>query len=180
MQRLLLTVSALAALATPGLLLAQAPPQDARQDTRQDNRDNRGDMRQDNRDHRGDVRQDNRDHRADARQDQRQDMRARVYNRNDRNWYRGRPEFNGYNGVRPGQWFIPGRGYIRPDPRFYNYTWRIGGFVPFGLRGYYVTDPYVYGLPRAPYSFRYVFLGNTVALINVRNGRIVRTYPNLF
>lgn len=171
MKRLLLAASALAVLAGPAASLAQpADQRDMRQDQRQDNRqDRRQDMRPD------------RD--QDMRQDRRQDMRQdrRVWNRNDRFWWRGRPEFRDYAGVRPGQWFIPGRGYVRPIPGYYNYAWRVGGFVPFALRSYVVFDPYVYGLPPAPPAFRYVFVGNgTIALINRFNGKIVRVYPGFY
>ena len=170
MKRLLLTASAVAVLAVPALATAQpAPgPAPAQRDWRQDQRQ---DMRQDQR----------QDMRQDYRQDMRQNARDHVWNRDNRYWWRGRPEFSGYAGVRPGFWFVPGRGYIRPLPGYYNYAWRIGGVVPFALRSYVVVNPYVFGLPPAPPSFRYVFLGNgTVAMINRYNGRIVRVFPGLY
>ena len=119
--------------------------------------------------------------RDDMRQDQRQDMRQRTWNRNDRAWWRGRPEFSTYAGVRPGQWFIPGRGYVRAIPGYYNYAWRVGAFVPFALRSYVVFNPYVYGLPPAPPALRYVFLGNgMIALISRHSGRIISVYPGRY
>ena len=52
--------------------------------------------------------------------------------------------------------------------------------MPPALRGYAVVDPDVYGLPFAPRGFRYVYLGNNVALISLRNGRIVSIVPNVY
>ena len=48
------------------------------------------------------------------------------------------------------------------------------------LRGYAVADPYVYGLPFAPRGLRYVYVGNNVALISMRTGRIVSIVPNVY
>jgi hypothetical protein len=52
--------------------------------------------------------------------------------------------------------------------------------VPPELRGYGLADPYVYGLPPAPYGFRYIYLANNVALIRMGTGRIVRIVPNVY
>src|SRR5471030_998481 len=60
------------------------------------------------------------------------------WNRGNPNWWRGRPEFRDYAGARPGFWFRPGFGYFRVDPRWYGFTWRVGGFVPIEFRNYYV------------------------------------------
>ena len=98
----------------------------------------------------------------------------------NRSWWRGRPEFNGYAGVRTGFWFIPGRGYFRPDPQWYRYSWRVGVVVPPIFRGYIVTNPYIYGLAPAPYGFRYIYLGNSVVLMSTRDGRIVRVMANVY
>jgi len=161
MKNLLLTVSAVAAIAAPALSMAQPnPPTIVRQE------------------HNEAVRH-------DVRQDVRQDVRydanhMHVWSAGDHSWWRGRPEFAGYAGVRTGFWFVPGRGYIRPDARWYGFAWRVGGFVPAELRGYYVADPFVYGLTPVGPAFRYVYLGNSIALMNVYNGRIVRVYPNTY
>jgi Ni/Co efflux regulator RcnB len=102
------------------------------------------------------------------------------WDRGNPNWWRGRPEFRDYAGERAGYWYAPGRGYYRPDPRWYAYHWAVGAYVPFELRGYYVADPYFYGLAPAPYGLRYIHLHNHIALIDVHNGRIVRIVPHVY
>ena len=161
MKNLLLTASAIAAIAAPALSMAQGYQQPANPPTVV--RDQRQAQRQ-----------------QDNRQAVRQDMRERVWNRNDRNWWRGRSDFAGYAGVRSGFWFVPGRGYIRPDPRWYGFSWRVGGLVPFEFRNYYVANPYVYGLSPPPPAYRYVYLGRNIALIAIDSGRIVRVIPNVY
>lgn len=177
MKKFLLNACAIASIVVPGMSLAQnygdnhAPPPAVR--------DERHDQRQDQR----------QDYRQDQRQDYRQDVRQDVRANFDRNhmwapgnrfWWRGRPEFVGYVGARPGFWFIPGQGYIRPDPRWYGFSWQVGGFVPSIFWNYAVPNPFIYGLQPAPYGFRYIYLGNNVVLMNVHNGRIVRVMSHVF
>ena len=107
-------------------------------------------------------------------------MRHPGGDRSNPNWWRGRPEFRDYAGWREGFWYAPGRGYFRVDPAWYAYNWDVGVVVPFALRSYYVADPYVYGLPPAEVGFRYIYLRNHVALINMRSGRIVRMVRGVY
>jgi Ni/Co efflux regulator RcnB len=102
------------------------------------------------------------------------------WNRGNPNWWRGRPEFRDYAGARPGFWYRPGFGYFRVDPRWYGFTWRIGGFVPLEFRNYYVQNPYDYGLPPPPYGYAYVYLGNSIALMSLVSGAIVQVFPNVY
>ena len=165
MKKFLLNACAVASIAAPGLALAQnygdnhAPPPA--------------------------VRDDRHDYRQEVRHDVRQDVRenydhTHMWAPGNRFWWRGRPEFAGYVGVRPGFWFIPGHGYIRPDPRWYGYSWQVGGFVPSIFWNYVVPNPYIYGLAPAPFGFRYIYLGHNVVLMNVHNGRIVRVMANVY
>ena len=89
-------------------------------------------------------------------------------------WWRERRGFEAYEGRRDGFWFAPGYGYYRPDPRWYGFNWYVGFTVPFELRSYYVSDPYDYGLPPAPYGCEWIFLGNQLVLINMETGQIVQ------
>ena len=89
-------------------------------------------------------------------------------------WWRGHRGFDGYQGRRDGFWFAPGYGYYQPDPRWYDYDWEIGVSVPYGLRSYYINDPYAYDLPPAPYGCAWIFLGNEMVLIDIRSGQIVQ------
>jgi Ni/Co efflux regulator RcnB len=125
------------------------------------------------------------------RQDWRADQRQRInpqprvtqregWNRDNRNWWRGRSEFRGYAGRRAGYWYTPGRGYFRVDPRWYGYSWRIGGYVPWAFRDYYVEDPYLFGLPPAPYGYAYVYLDNNIVLMSLETGLIVQVISDLY
>jgi Ni/Co efflux regulator RcnB len=188
MKNLLLTASAIASLALPTLGLAQgyddhanrdrpAAQQDARHDARADDRhDDRHDGRPD-----FDKGRPGYDHARPGYDHGRPGYdHVRAWSPGNRTWWRGRPEFAGYAGARNGFWFVPGRGYVNPGARWFGYGWRVGAFVPAELRGYAVVDPYLYGLPRASYGMRYVYLGNNVALISMRSGRIIRMVPNVY
>ncbi len=193
MRKLLLNAAAIASIALPAMALAQdnqdrgAPDRAAAAAADARHQDQRQDQRQDQhqvyrQDQRPDVRP---DQHSDNRQVMRQDGRVdwnhqHMWNRADRSWWRGRPEFNGYVGVRSGYWFVPGRGYIRPDPRWYGYNWQVGGVVPRLFWDFTVINPYIYGLPPAPPAYRYVYLGNNIALISRYSGRIVRIIPNVY
>ena len=182
MKRILLAVSAIATLALPAVSFAQnaqdnrAAARDVRQDTRQDVR----------KDVRKDTRQDvGRDTRQDVRQDVRRDVRADVrpgrgWDRNNRNWWRGRPGFDRYAGRRAGFWYAPGRGYFRPDSRWIGYHWRVGGYVPGAYRGFYVQDPYFYHLRPVPYGYRYVYLDNNIVLMALATGLIAQVVSNVY
>jgi len=86
---------------------------------------------------------------------QQNDVRQAVrWNRADRRWMQQRREFQAYSGRRAGFWFAPGQGYVRVDPRFSGYGWRVGVVVPWQLRSYAVADPWFYGVDPAPPGFR--------------------------
>ena len=73
----------------------------------------------------GQQRQDRRDDRRDWRQDQR---RVERWDRNNRDWWRGRPEFRDYRGAR---WDRDGDGVPTRYDRVYNPRWdRDGDGVP--------------------------------------------------
>jgi Ni/Co efflux regulator RcnB len=103
---------------------------------------------------------------------------GRTWNRNggrlSGDWWRGRQGFERYEGHRRGFWFAPGWGYYQVNPRWYGYDWEIGGIVPYELRSYYVSDPYDYGLPPAPYGAAWVFLGDQIVLIDLQSGEIIQ------
>lgn len=90
------------------------------------------------------------------------------------NWWRGRTGFNSYYGHRAGFWFAPGWGYYQVDPRWYDFDWVVGAVVPYELQSYYISDPYEYGLPPAPYGCEWIFLGDQIALIDLSSGQVVQ------
>ncbi|HEY2481851.1 MAG TPA: RcnB family protein [Caulobacteraceae bacterium] len=89
-------------------------------------------------------------------------------------WWRGRRGWESYEGRRNGFWFAPGWGYYSVDPRWYGYDWEVGAIVPYEFRSYYVTDPYDYGLPPAPYGCAWIFLGDEIVLIDLNTGAIIQ------
>ncbi|MDI1282155.1 RcnB family protein [Brevundimonas sp.] len=170
-------VIAVALATTAAPLAAQAQSRgdrhEQRQDRRDDRRDHRQDRREDRRDDRQDRRSDHRDYRADRRDDHRDYRSSQRYDRNNRDWYRGRSDFNDYRGARNGYWYAPSYGYYRVNPRYNRHRWQRGHTLPVAYRGYYVRDPYVYGLRQAPRGYRYVHAGNDIVLMAVATGLIV-------
>ncbi|HEY1878374.1 MAG TPA: RcnB family protein [Caulobacteraceae bacterium] len=88
-------------------------------------------------------------------------------------WWRGRTGFNGYYGRRQGYWFAPGWGYYQVDPQWLGFNWAVGAVVPYQLQSYYISDPYEYGLPPAPYGCEWIFLGDQIVLIDLSSGAIL-------
>jgi Ni/Co efflux regulator RcnB len=167
---------ALATTAAPLAAEAQSRNQH-RREHRQERRDDRREWRQDNRNDRREWRQDNRNDRREWRQD---DRRDRHWDRNDRNWWRGRDDFRDYRGARRGYWYAPSYGYYRVEPRYYGYRWTRGAYLPPAYRGYYVRDPYVYGLRPAPRGYRYVYAGDDIVMIAIATGLIASVISNVF
>ena len=100
--------------------------------------------------------------------------------RDNRDWWRHRPEYRDYRGARNGYWYAPGHGYYRVEPRYYGYRWRTGGYLPSAYRGYYVNDPYYYGLRPAPRGYRYVHAGNDILMIAVATGLIASVLHDIY
>ncbi len=50
--------------------------------------------------------------------------------------------------------------------------------MPPAYRGYYVQDPYYYGLRPAPAGYRWVYLNNNFALMAVASGLIADIIVN--
>ncbi len=174
MKRLILVAATLATMTAPMLASAQ---------TRELN-DDRRELRQDYRDAardgvvtRGERRELNND-----RRELNQDRRAteRRWDRNDRNWWRGRNDFRDYSGVRSGYWYAPGYGYYSVDPRYARYSWRRGGVVPQAYRNRVVVDPYVYGLRPAGRGQRWVYVDNNLVLMSVATGMIADIVAGAF
>lgn len=136
----------------------------------------RHEYRQDRRDDRRDYREERREDRQDYRRDRREDR----WDRSNRDWWRGRPEFRGYNGPRRGYWYAPGHGYYRVEPRYYGYRWTRGAYLPPAYRHYYVNDYGYYGLRPPPPGYRYVYAGGDILMIAVASGLIASVLSNVF
>lgn len=139
--------------------MASAQNAELRQD-RRDIREERRDLRDAQRyGDRQDVREERRDLR-EARQEYREDWRD--YRRAHRDVYR-MPAYVGPRGYR----YRPVVVGHRFEPIFYG-------------RRYIIADPWRYRLPRAEGNRRWVRYGNDVALVNIRNGRVIQVYNNFF
>lgn len=144
---------------------------DNRREYRQDRRGDRREFRDERRDDRRDFRSDRRDDRQDYRGDRRNDR----WDRNNRDWWRGRADFRGYEGPRRGHWYAPGYGYHRVEPRYQGYRWSRGSYLPSAYHRYYVNDPYYYNLRQAPYGHRWVHADNDILLVALATGLIADT-----
>jgi Ni/Co efflux regulator RcnB len=120
---------------------------------------------------------DRREVQHDRRETQR-DNRVIRYDRHRADTWRGRAEWRGYNGARAGYWYAPGYGYRQLDRRWVNHNWRRGEYVPAAYRGYYVQDPYYYGLRAAPPGQRWVYLNGNFALMALTTGLIADIVAN--
>jgi len=168
-----LAIAAPMAVPTPAEAQSRYDRHDDRRDFRQDRRDDRRDYRQDRRADRRDFRQDRRYDRRDYRENQR-------WERNNRDWWRGRSDFRDYRGPRSGYWYAPSHGYYRVEPRYHNYRWQRGHYLPPAYRTYYVRDPHVYGLRQAPRGYRYVHAGNDIVLIAIATGLIASVLSGVY
>lgn len=176
MKRLILAAAALAAVGAP--VAASAQDWRDRQERREDTREYRRDLNRAARDGRITDRE-QRELNRDAREI-RQDNRALRYDRNRADTWRGRAEWRGFNGARPGYWYAPGYGYRPIDRRWYGHAWRRGEYVPVAYRGYYVQDPYYYGLRPAPRGYRWVYLNGNFALMALTTGLIADLVFNAY
>ena len=172
-----IAVLALATTAAP--MMAQAQERHYRDGPRHDARDNRRDDR--GRGPGRDVRPDHRPapHNVRPHNGPRHAAPAR-WERGNRDWWRGRPEFRDYRGARNGYWYAPGHGYYRVEPRYYNYRWRTGAYLPSAYRGYVVHDPAFYGLRPAPRGYRYVYAGNDIVMIAIATGLITSVLNGIY
>ncbi len=173
MRKLILAAVALAAVAGPVAASAQSYGE-VRRDQREV-QDDRRELRRDYRDaardgyiDRGEARELRRDQR-DVRDSGREFRRDR-FDFNDRRSWQDRAEWRDFRGRRDGYWYAPGYGYQRIGPGWR--AWNRGDRLPAAYRGYYVQDPYYYGLRPAPRGYRWVYGNNNFLLTALASGLI--------
>ncbi|WP_372706590.1 RcnB family protein [Brevundimonas sp.] len=125
-------------------------------------------------------RNDSQDYRAGRRDDRQDFRREQRRDHNNRDWWRGRDDFRDYRGARNGYWYAPSYGYYRVEPRFQDFRWQRGGYLPHGYRSYSVRDPHAYNLRPAPRGYRYVHAGGDIVLIAAATGLIVGVLNNAY
>lgn len=175
MKYLLYATVALATVAAP--MAASAQPGHERREDRRELRDDRRELKEDRRDARRDGVVTPREQRELAR-DRAEVRRSQAevrYNRARADTWRDRAEWRGYRGARPGYWYAPGYGY---HPVTRGYTWRRGAYVPRAYRGYYVQDPYYYGLRAPPPGHRWVYADGNFVLMALATGLIASVVAN--
>ncbi len=174
MKTMLYAAVALATLSAP---LAASAQGYERRENRQELREDRRELREDRRDARRDGVITPREQRELARDrgEVRESRRDLRYDRRRADTYRDRAEWRGYRGARNGYFYAPGYGYQRMNR---GYNWRRGAYVPASYRGYYVQDPYYYGLSAPPRGHRWVYADGNFVLMALATGLIANVIVN--
>jgi Ni/Co efflux regulator RcnB len=100
--------------------------------------------------------------------------------RGNSNWWRGRPEFRGYEGERAGFWFAPGFGYLTLPATYRGHHWGVGEYMPAVFWEYRVANWTAYGLYPAPYGCAWVWIEGGVALIDLTDGYVMDVEYGLY
>lgn len=156
---------------------------DARPDGRNDPRRDRPDYRPDDRrndrwqsdNRRPQVRRDrDRSHYRDFQRNWNRDQWRRDFDRRHRpDWWRSDNRFRGWSGVRLGFYFAPGYGYYSVPRSYWNRRWSVGQFLPDVFWRYQVNDYRTYGLGYPPPGTRWVYVDNSIYLIDEYDGYII-------
>ncbi|WP_292051447.1 MULTISPECIES: RcnB family protein [unclassified Brevundimonas] len=98
----------------------------------------------------------------------------RDFERNRRaDWWRHDNRFRSWSGVRIGYYFAPGYGYYSVPRSYWNRHWQVGQFLPDVFWRYQVNDYRTYGLGYPPPGTRWVYVDNSIYLIDEYDGYIV-------
>jgi Ni/Co efflux regulator RcnB len=102
------------------------------------------------------------------------------WNRGDRDWWRGRPEWRDYRGERPGFWYAPGYGYYPVDRALWRHEWRRGEYLPEAYRHRVVRDWAWFGVRPPPRGYAWVWCGRQIALVSQGSGLILDVEEAVF
>jgi len=98
----------------------------------------------------------------------------RDWNRSHRSdWWRNDHRFRGWNGVRLGFYFAPGYGYYSVPRSYWGQRYFEGQYLPSIFWRYQMNDWRTYGLGFPPIGTRWVYVDNTVYLIDEYDGYII-------
>jgi len=130
----------------------------------------------------------NDDHRGGRDRDrQRQEYRNRFdsgrwqqnWSRSHRDdWWRNDYRFRGWNGVRFGFYFAPGYGYYSVPRSYYGQQFYVGQYLPSIFWRYSINDYRTYGLGYPPEGTRWVYVDNSIYLIDEYDGYIIDVIRN--
>lgn len=93
--------------------------------------------------------------------------------RHDRDWWRHDRRFRGWSGVRIGFYFAPGYGYYSVPRAYWNRQYYVGQYLPDVFWRYQVNDWRTYGLGYPPPGTRWVYVDNSIYLIDEYDGYII-------
>jgi len=105
--------------------------------------------------------------------------RGTVWQR-DRNWWRGNDAFRNYSGVRLNFFFAPGFGYYSVPLKYRQHSWHPGDYLPRYFMRYVVNDYRSYGLPRPPYNCRWIWVNNSILLVDRSDRYILDEVSNIW
>ncbi|HEX8470323.1 MAG TPA: RcnB family protein [Brevundimonas sp.] len=88
-------------------------------------------------------------------------------------WWRNDNRFRGWNGARIGFYFAPGYGYYSVPRNYYGQTFHEGQYLPSIFWRYSVNDYRTYGLGFPPEGTRWVYVDNSIYLIDQYDGYII-------
>ena len=91
--------------------------------------------------------------------------RGTVWQR-DRDWWRGNSAFRDYSGPRLNFYFAPGFGYYNVPREYWRRSWHAGDYLPRYFMRYVVNDYRSYGLPRPPYNCRWIWVNDSILLVD--------------
>jgi Ni/Co efflux regulator RcnB len=103
-----------------------------------------------------------------------------IWNRHNRSWWRGRPEWRGYAGRREGFSFAPGYGYYRIEPRLRGRHWRRGEYLPEVYRHHFVSDWAWFGVRSPPRGYAWVWSGDQIVLVSLGSGLILDVVSDVY
>ena len=98
----------------------------------------------------------------------------------DRNWWRGNNAFRDYNGPRLYFYFAPGFGYYDVPRQYWRRSWHAGDFLPRYFMRFVVNDYRSYGLPRPPYNCRWIWVNNSILLVDRSDRYILDEVSNIW
>lgn len=102
------------------------------------------------------------------------DRWRRDWNRSHRSdWWRNDRRFRSFTGVRLGFYFAPGYGYYNVPRSYYGRQWGPGEYLPSIFWRYQLNDWRDYGLGMPPIGTRWVWVDNSIYLIDSFDGYII-------
>jgi len=106
--------------------------------------------------------------------------RGHVVWGHDHFWWRGNPAFAAYTGPRANLYFAPGFGYYHVPGEYWGRHWGVGALLPAFFLTYAVADFAAYGLPPPPPEASWVWVNNSVVLVNRSDGYVIDQMANVW